>query len=409
MSNWNNCSIGDLGLIVGGATPSSKNKNNYLNGNISWITPKDLSKSNSRYISKGERNITEEGLNSCSSKLLPKGSVLFSSRAPIGYVGIAQNELCTNQGFKSIVPNRNNDSLFIYYLLKFYAPKIEKSASGSTFKEISGSDLKAFKVRVPNITIQKNIAGVLNAIDLKIENNNKINAELESLAKTIYDYWFLQFEFPNEEGKPYKSSGGKIVWNEDLKREIPEGWKTATLDKVISVSNERISSKEIGDRLYVPIECIPRKQMSFYETADIEKAATGLCPFDENSILISNRRVYFHKVSITPFKGVTRDTVIIVNPLDKNNLGYVFQLLFSDHFISFATLNSYGTEQPVFSPTSFSQYRITIPNNSLDIEYSKKVKPIINRILENQRENKKLSSLRDFLLPMLMNGQVQFK
>ena len=99
MSNWNNCSIGDLGLIVGGATPSSKNKNNYLNGNISWITPKDLSKSNSRYISKGERNITEEGLNSCSSKLLPKGSVLFSSRAPIGYVGIAQNELCTNQGF----------------------------------------------------------------------------------------------------------------------------------------------------------------------------------------------------------------------------------------------------------------------------------------------------------------------
>lgn len=372
------------------------NGNNLVNGKIQ--------------INANTLKITEEEANKIKRDLNEK-TLLLSINGTLGNIALYNHEkIALGKSACFLNVKEEKDKIFLKYVLstKEFKKYMQLVATGSTIKNLSPSQVANYEFELKDNVDKYKVSNLLSSIDNKIENNNNINAELESLAKTIYDYWFLQFEFPNEEGKPYKSSGGKMVWNEELNREIPEGWKTATLDKVISVSNERISSKEIGDRLYVPIECIPRKQMSFYETADIEKAATGLCPFDENSILISNRRVYFHKVSITPFKGVTRDTVIIVNPLDKNNLGYVFQLLFSDHFISFATLNSYGTEQPVFSPTSFSQYRITIPNNSLDIEYSKKVKPIINRILENQRENKKLSSLRDFLLPMLMNGQVGF-
>ncbi|PAF48132.1 hypothetical protein BKH46_02145 [Helicobacter sp. 12S02634-8] len=134
---WKNCFISDLGDVVGGATPPTSNPNNY-DGDISWITPKDLSNYNERYITRGERNITEQGYKNCSAQILPKGSVLFSSRAPIGYVAIAANEMCTNQGFKSIIPNENTDTLFLYYLLIYNRPRIESMGSGTTFKEVSG-------------------------------------------------------------------------------------------------------------------------------------------------------------------------------------------------------------------------------------------------------------------------------
>ena len=125
MTEWIECKISDIGTVVGGATPSTKKPEDYENGTIAWITPKDLSTFSGRYIQHGKRNITETGLNSCSTRLLPKNTVLFSSRAPIGYVAIAANDVCTNQGFKSVVPNENTDPVFLYYLLKYNKDKIE--------------------------------------------------------------------------------------------------------------------------------------------------------------------------------------------------------------------------------------------------------------------------------------------
>lgn len=142
MTEWIECKISDIGTVVGGATPSTKKPENYENGTIAWITPKDLSTFTRRYIQRGERNITEIGLKSCSTQLLPKDTVLFSSRAPIGYVAIATNEVCTNQGFKSVVPNENTNPLFLYYLLKYNKDKIEGMGSGTTFKEVSGNTMK---------------------------------------------------------------------------------------------------------------------------------------------------------------------------------------------------------------------------------------------------------------------------
>lgn len=179
MSKWVECTISDIGTVVGGATPSTKKSENYVDGKIAWITPKDLSTFKGRYIVSGERNITEAGLESCSTKLLPKNTVLFSSRAPIGYIAIAANEVCTNQGFKSVIPNENTDPLFLYYLLKFNKDKIESMGSGTTFKEISAKVMKNIKVFVPKSkSIQREIASILGAIDDKIENNEKINNNL---------------------------------------------------------------------------------------------------------------------------------------------------------------------------------------------------------------------------------------
>lgn len=178
MDGWKQCTLAELGEIVGGATPSTKNKS-YYGGDIAWITPKDLSAYQRRFISRGERNITSEGLKNSSTRLMPPNSVLFTSRAPIGYVAIAENEVCTNQGFKSIVPNTDTDYLFLYYLLVHYRDKIKNMGSGTTFKEVSGSVMKQVEVFVPSDKAeQRAIAEILGVLDDKIENNLKINHHL---------------------------------------------------------------------------------------------------------------------------------------------------------------------------------------------------------------------------------------
>ena len=179
MAEWVECKISDIGTVVGGATPSTKKPDNYKTGTIAWITPKDLSTFSGRYIQSGERNITEIGLNSCSTQLLPKNTVLFSSRAPIGYVAIAANDVCTNQGFKSVIPNENTDPIFLYYLLKYNKDKIESLGSGTTFKEVSGNTMKNIVVSVPtDKKVQERISSMLGSIDDKIEENERINNNL---------------------------------------------------------------------------------------------------------------------------------------------------------------------------------------------------------------------------------------
>lgn len=179
MADWIERKISDIGTVVGGATPLTKNPENYENGKIAWITPKDLSTLTGRYIERGERNITGVGLRSCSTQLLPKNTVLFSSRAPIGYVAIAANEVCTNQGFKSVVPNEKTDPLFLFYLLKYNKDKIEGMGSGTTFKEVSGTTMKNIVVNVPTDKgVQEKIAAILGSIDDKIEENEQINKNL---------------------------------------------------------------------------------------------------------------------------------------------------------------------------------------------------------------------------------------
>ena len=217
MEEWKECTLSDLGTIVGGATPSTKDSSNYENGSIAWITPKDLSTHTERFISHGERNITEKGLKSCSAQLMPQNSILFTSRAPIGYIAIAKNEVCTNQGFKSIVPNKDTDFMFLYYLLRYNKDNIENLGSGTTFKEVSGSTMRNVPVKVPPLPTQQKIARILSSLDDKIELNNKINTNLEQQAQALFKNWFVDFE-------PF---GGKM----------PEGWKVRKLSEIADYLN----------------------------------------------------------------------------------------------------------------------------------------------------------------------------
>lgn len=144
--------VSDLGTVVGGSTPSKSKPEYYTDHGIAWITPKDLSVNKAKFISHGENDITELGLNNSSATIMPEGTVLFSSRAPIGYIAIAGGEVTTNQGFKSVIPKPEIGTAFVYYFLKQNLPVIEGMASGSTFKEVSGSTMKRVPAVIPDFT-----------------------------------------------------------------------------------------------------------------------------------------------------------------------------------------------------------------------------------------------------------------
>ena len=153
--NWPYCALSDIGAIVAGGTPSKSKSEYYAEQGIAWITPKDLSIDKSKFISHGENDISELGFSKSSATKMPAGTVLFSSRAPIGYIAIAQNEITTNQGFKSVIPHENIGTTYVYFLLKKLLPTIEGMASGSTFKEISGAGMKSVPTVMPDAdTIQ---------------------------------------------------------------------------------------------------------------------------------------------------------------------------------------------------------------------------------------------------------------
>lgn len=180
--NWEWLPIGEIGEVIGGGTPKSDIKN-WEPGDIPWVTPADLSNLKTTFIKGGNRCISKQGLNSSSARLLPKNSVLFSSRAPIGYVAIAENSLATNQGMKSVVLKNSESMFYVYFALKYFTPAIVEAASGTTFKEISASGLKKIKLPLPPLEEQKRIVAKIEELFAKIDEIDKAQKELKELAE----------------------------------------------------------------------------------------------------------------------------------------------------------------------------------------------------------------------------------
>jgi type I restriction enzyme S subunit len=404
----------DIVTVKNGSTPSTSNPNFY-DGEIIWITPKDLSNQNGRYVWKGERTITNDGLSSCSSTLLPKGTVLMSSRAPIGLLSIAATELCTNQGFKNFIPNKNViNSEFLYYYLKTKIHDIEKLGSGTTFKEVSKSSIENFELTIPqDINDQYKISNILSSLDSKIELNNRINAELEAMAKTIYDYWFVQFDFPDKNGKPYKSSGGKMVWNEELKREVPEGWEVKRLREFVDTGSGGTplsTRKEFYEKGNIPWINSGEVNSSFIIEAKKFITEEGLTNssakiFPRGTILMAMYGATAGQVSLMDFDASTNQAICAILPNDKKIVPY---LKFGLHQMYKYLLNlSSGSARDNLSQDKIRDLLFVIPEDKILVRFYEVASSNFNKILINLKENQQLASLRDWLLPMLMNGQVK--
>lgn len=181
---WKVGRLDEIADVVGGSTPSKAKPEYYTQKGIAWLTPKDLSNHPAVYSSRGEIYITEEGYNSTSTKLMPKGTVLFTSRAPIGYISIAQNDICTNQGFKSLVP-RKAGTCFLYCFLKYVTPEIENKSTGSTFKEASGALMKSLQVIMPEQKVFEEFEEIVSPLFARIESLEKESSRLSLLRDTL--------------------------------------------------------------------------------------------------------------------------------------------------------------------------------------------------------------------------------
>ena len=181
---WKVGRLDEIADVVGGSTPSKAKPEYYTQKGIAWLTPKDLSNHPAVYTSRGEIDITEEGYNSTSTKLMPKGTILFTSRAPIGYISIAQNDICTNQGFKSLVPKKAG-TCFLYCFLKYVTPEIENKSTGSTFKEASGSLMKSLQVIIPEQNVFEEFEAIVSPLFARIESLEKENSRLSLLRDTL--------------------------------------------------------------------------------------------------------------------------------------------------------------------------------------------------------------------------------
>lgn len=399
MSEWKEYKIEDFCEVIGGGTPSTKEES-YYGGNISWITPRDLTNYKNRFISKGERNITEAGLRNSSARLLPKNTILLTSRAPIGYLTISANEVSTNQGFKSLVVNpKIADFNFIYYLIKSNIEKIKLLGTGTTFAEISGAVVKNLKFKIPDLSTQTAIAEILSSLDDKIELNNKINKELESLAQILFKQWFIDFEFPNENGEPYKSSGGEMVDSE--LGEIPKGWEVNRLNEIADCfDNKRIplSSMERNIR---------KGDFPYYGAASLMDYIDDYL-FDGVYILMGEDgsvtdnlgypvlQYVFGKFWVNNHAHVLKGRKISTE--------LVLCLLKNTNISDLVT----GAVQPKLNQGNMNKISIPLPQDLYILtNLEKLITEYYNLIRNNTLEINQLVTLRDTLLPKLISGELE--
>lgn len=385
------CKLSELGEIVGGSTPFTKNES-YYGGDIPWLTPKDLANFNGRYINFGERNITEAGYKSTSVKMLPINSVLFSSRAPIGYVAINnKNEVCTNQGFKSVIPNSKTDYMFLYYLLKYNKNKIEAMGSGTTFKEVSGTVMKNIIVNVPEAKEdQIKIGKILSKIDDKIELNTHTNDNLYKILEQYIKEHYYNNEFVrngnvNDIGK---IQGGYAFKSKDLLNET-------TNNKVLKIKNISASGVDIDNTQCVYDEVADKVDKKFLLLRDNVIIAMTGAELGKTGYLYGQDYRYFLNQRVGVIRGNDKYSELYLNCLfllnDMQN-----------------TLNSkgYGSAQPNISTSDIENIEIPIPKEDELETFYEKCNPIYSKMILNSEQNQSLTQLRDSLLPKLMNGEI---
>lgn len=355
-------------------------------------------------------------------------TLLLSINGTLGKIAVYNGEkVALGKSVCFINVKEQVNKYFIKYILstKEFQKYIQLVSHGSTIKNLAPSQIADYEFNCCNYEYQDKMVFLLKSLDEKIDNNNKINEELESMAKTIYDYWFLQFEFPNEEGKPYKSSGGKMVWNEELKREIPKGWKiTNLLEANIYTSDFTANGSFAGLRENVK-----------YNEGEKFAVLVRIVDFNNNfnnmdDLIYVNKHAYDYLEKSNLHGG----EIIICNV---GNAGAVYRcpdlgmpmtlgpngiVVNSEKYNDFLYLHykskigqkqllgiSSGSIQLKFNKTNLRNLPIVLPDDGTLNKFNSIYKPINKKINQVWYENKELVNLRDFLIPLLINGQVGFR
>ena len=309
------------------------------------------------------------------------------------------------------------DPIYAYYLFKteYFRKNIDNIRKDAINQSsISISDINNIILELPVISLQKSIVSILSSIDRKIELNRSINHNLEAMAKQLYDYWFVQFDFPDENGKPYKSNGGKMVWNEKLKREIPEGWEVDNICKIAHILSGGTPSKTVFRYwkngiipFFSPTDC--NGNIFQIETADhitqegLEHCASSL--FDEGTIFITARGSIGKLVIVGSPMAMNQSCYALLSKKDEYQ--YLYFLTFQ--LIECLKIKGSGSVFKSITISDIEKSLLCIANNEIITAFCKLVSPSLQKIKKNLIEIKKLTKLRDSLLPLLMNGQASLQ
>lgn len=406
----NKCKLGDLLTIKHGY--AFKSENYVAKSEFALVTLANISGTNNFQFIK--EKTTYYGADFPKEFILTAGDLIMPlTEQVIGLFGnsafvphIDNITFVLNQRVGKVIPKEGKtDIYYLHYLLatKSVKDQLEYRASGTRQRNISPTDVYNVEVYVPEYKIQKKIGETLYKLEQKINNNNKINAELELMAKTIYDYWFLQFEFPNEEGKPYKSSGGNMIWNEELKREIPEGWEVTTIGDVTVCHDSKRIPLTGNEREEI------KGNIPYY-------GATGIMGyvnrpiFDGDYVLVAEDGSVMNEKGNPIIQRVSGKIWVnnhahVLEPI-KNYSCKLLMMILKD--IPVAAIKT-GSIQMKINQENLNKVKILDIPNEIKKQINKQFETIDKMILENNKENQELASLRDFLLPLLMNGQVGFK
>ena len=373
---WEKLKLEEIGLITSGGTPSTGNPG-YWNGEIPWITPKDLSNFEYRYIENGERNITDDGFKNSSAKLVKEKSVLLSSRAPIGYLAIAQNDLTTNQGFKNITPNKKCDYIYLFYCLKNNVEYLKSLGIGATYPELSSSRLKEIQIPVPPLPTQRRIASILSAYDDLIENNLKRIKLLEEKAELRY----------------------KLMQKELTYEKRINLYDFADIQMGFAFKAEAFNEDSEGIPI-IRIRDIPRQMTKSYTIEELENQY-----WVEKGDLLIGMDGEFHMNEWLGQRGYIVQRVCRLRAKNELFQSFLWQALkepihYYESTISGATVAHLGKKH--LEEILIAQPKDSMKNELEEMNTMRKIKIVL------ADQNTKLREARDILLPRLMSGEINF-
>lgn len=388
-NSWNTKKLKDLGDFSRGKSKHRPRNDPKLfnNGTYPLVQTGDI-KAATLHIDKHEQTYNEFGLSQ--SKLWPTGTLCITIAANIAETGILAYPMCFPDSIVGFTANPAETSeQFMHYIFTYIRQSIQNSVSGSIQDNINIEYLKSLDFKIPEKSYQDKIVSILSGLDEKIELNLKICSELETMAKTLYDYWFVQFDFPDENGRPYRTSGGEMVWNEQLKREIPKAWNVTNIGNLTTV----VTGKEDANF------SSPNGKYKFF-TCSQEVLLCDTSAFSGQAVLIAGNGDFNVKHYSGEFNAYQRTYVLI----PENQIYYGAMYISAKNQIQAFKNGSNGSIVKFITKGDVENIPFILPT---DDSIFHQINKLIEKIELCERENEELSKLRDWLLPMLMNGQAR--
>lgn len=398
---WEIKTIKDLGKVVTGKTPSKEVSDYYENGELLFISPKDLDW-NSYFVFDSQTKVTEKAYFSQKNQIVPRNAIFYTSLSfAIGKMGIASQDSLTNQQIHSIVVNDKNNFKFVYYLLQSYRPYIFSYNSGIDTPIVPKSTFEKIKINLPSLDIQTKIAGILSAYDELIENNKKRIALLEAMAEELYKEWFVRFRFPNYE-------------NTEFEKAVPKDWLERPTSELFEILGGGTPSKDEeeywkdGEINWFTPSDLTKGSSLFIENSELKCNETGLSKssaklFPAFSIMMTSRAT-IGVLSINTTEACTNQGFITCLPNEQFPLTYLyFWLKFSKPYFD---ILANGATFAELSRGVFKKIKMRVPTQDLIDKFDNFCKPVFDEILNIQRQTENLTIQKNQLLPRLISGKL---